>query len=714
MSRDSAAGIAAAAAGVALLLFLNGGAPGLRLHWIPFLLAPAVATAAFLAVRRRRGDGAVEPNEVPPPRWVSVGLWSAALLFLLSGAAAEGSSFFLHWAPGNGLMRSGLARFCLLTAVFLPLAALPRKATWAGPCAAYLFSLALCLQRLGHATGWAALYRDDHPSFMYRFWVFAQSFPQLVYYDPFWNGGGIATFLVSTAVTPLGLLFWPAWRWLPVQAAYTPVLAAAFLVVLPLMAAASVRLVRGSGAAAWSAATLALAVSQYHFLWFLHFGAVGASFALPFFLMACACLYRVLWLDRTDKRTAALLIPSAAFFLAWPPAALLASAAAAGAVASARRWSWKKIGFLAACAAILALLVLPFGLALLRHRDPLSFAQAGARSVALPAGLRQGLFQLRDHLVQMHPCLVYFGLLGVWFLPLRGARALFGTAIAVLALFAGWGEVWHPSLQLSRAGIVLAFAAILPAALWIGAWTDAPGPRFAPARAAALALLFLGGYNAARIYGNQGIAPYSTMTEEVREMVTWVRRNTPADGRILFAGPTVHGYGRGHVALLPVLTGREMMAVDYFHFSPKRVEYQYPPRAFRETPEDVYRFIDWYNVSDTLTYHAFWKGFFRSQTNAYEERITFPPKNRRTVFGVRRKPDPFLRGAGRVEAGINRLDVTLADPRAEAVLRYNWADGLRAAPPAEVFAHEVGSGIRFIGIRPNGSREVHIRYGRAP
>ena len=52
-------------------------------------------------------------------------------------------------------------------------------------------------------------------------------------------------------------------------------------------------------------------------------------------------------------------------------------------------------------------------------------------------------------------------------------------------------------------------------------------------------------------------------------------------GSSLFAGETVHGYGGGHVAVLAYLTGRQMMACDYYAFSPDLVEYNYPPREWR-------------------------------------------------------------------------------------------------------------------------------------
>jgi len=70
-------------------------------------------------------------------------------------------------------------------------------------------------------------------------------------------------------------------------------------------------------------------------------------------------------------------------------------------------------------------------------------------------------------------------------------------------------------------------------------------------------------------------------------------------------------------------------------------------------------------------------------------------------------------GAGRVEAGINRLDVYPDDPTSPLVIRYNWVDGLVCEPDAaRIEPYETGTSVQLIRIRPNGAERVRIRYGR--
>ena len=53
----------------------------------------------------------------------------------------------------------------------------------------FVGSQVACFHGLLSTTGGEALYRTDHPSFMFRLFEFTRTFPQLVNYNPYWNGG---------------------------------------------------------------------------------------------------------------------------------------------------------------------------------------------------------------------------------------------------------------------------------------------------------------------------------------------------------------------------------------------------------------------------------------------------------------------------------------------------------------------------------------------
>ena len=106
--------------------------------------------------------------------------------------------------------------------------------------------------------------------------------------------------------------------------------------------------------------------------------------------------------------------------------------------------------------------------------------------------------------------------------------------------------------------------------------------------------------------------------------------------------------------------------------------------------------------------------FFRKHPDLCEEVWTFGERRRKSIFRIKREQTFFVKGSGRVDAAINELTVTLDHPVEEAVLRYNWTDGLSAEAPVEIYPCDMGQDVRFIGIRPHGCSAFRIRYTKWP
>jgi hypothetical protein len=664
--------------------------------WIPF-----VAGYAYLRWRRSPDDRPGLPAAGP-----ALALWLGLLLLLVSHTATRSGFFFMHWADAGASpagVRGWVGRFFVASLpAALALIFVRRRRAWL-PGLLLLIGVAACAGTFLRETSGVALYRDDHASFMYRLWVFGKTFPQLPYYDPNWNGGREASYLVASGVVAPALPFWPLWRWLPVHQVYTPVLTMLFIVGVPALAVGSVRLAGGTWRAAWCGGVLALGLSRGYFVWLLHFGTIGYCFSAVACMPLCAGLYRVLWLDRREWWLAVVLVTSAYLFLCWPIHVLGAGAVLLSALASARVWTWPKWRFLLGCAAAVALLHLPSATVSLFLADVRGLTSLPARKLPLLTRLWDAWSGVRETLIGAHPLLVIFGLGGLAALRPVGLRVVYGSVALAMLLFAVAGETWKPELQGLRVLYTLLFAMVLPAAGWLGDLLDRAGPRWAPVGGSVLALLALGLWNTQKIYGNKG---------HVREMSGWIRAHTPPDARILFAGATVHAYGGGHVAYLVPLTGREMMACDYFHFSNRLVEYEYPPRAFRRTTADMRRFMDLYNVSHVITHYDRWARYFRAHPDTYQEVHRFEARSPKYVFRVLRDVEPFHRGRGSVSSDINRLDVRVEDPGEPVVLRYHWADALQADAPVELYPVDVAEGIQFIGAHPRGTASFTIRYRR--
>jgi hypothetical protein len=391
----------------------------------------------------------------------------------------------------------------------------------------------------------------------------------------------------------------------------------------------------------------------------------------------------------------------------------MAVPAGLAAAVSFRDWTPRRFGLLAAGAAGAVLLLLPGWHGVLTHTDIGGFVAASPKGGPGWPEFVQGLERLRLHLWGGNPILVAFGIAGVACLRSGTDRRVFGVTIAGLAVLAGWGILWNPELQLQRAGIPMLFAAVLPAALWAERLLAIRAPAVIPLRAALLAALILGVYATSRVYRNQGPAPYTVLDEDARHTAEWIRETAPEESRVLFAGSTVHGYARGHVAYLPVLTGRSMMACDYYHFSPAMVEYDYPPKIFRSSEEAVFEFFDLYNVSTVLTFHDRWKRFFRNHPDRVEETGAFGTTGRRVGFRLLRPPPGwFLQGSGEVRQEVNALRVRVDDPGAPVVLRFNWVDDLRPDAPAVIRPYDAGRGVKLIELDPRGRSEISLRWSQ--
>lgn len=716
--------LAAGASGLALVFtlaineHLRAGVMLFPAHarWWALAMVLLPAAAAWVAFNRMGGLPRLSRRRWKAEFPYGV-LVACTALALVSGAVLHPWTYFSGWLPvpdrGLGNWTAGLPRFVLLTAALTPLLIRPRRRLDRGLWVLLAAAQLACLIAFYRTTGGAALYKDDHPSFLFRLWEFSRTFPQYLNYNPWWNGGAVNAYCTSSGTGALGLPLLPLWRFFAIHKVYTTGLALVYILAMPWLAAASLRIMGANRSAAACAGLLTLGVSRHFFLWLLHYGTVCAPLVAFFTLPVAACLYRVIWLDRREKWLAAALVVSAGMLLQWPPGGLMAFPIVAGFLLSWRQWSWKKIRFLLVCGGLvlvlcsrLLLVILLKGGTVVSH-----VLEPGSASSSLEpmVALTQGFDFLVAHLQEGHPLILFLGFAGLVSLSARSMRRWFWPMLLGFALLTGWGPQLKPKLELGRMAIPMMFLAVGPAAAACSRLLRGTDWRLAPARAALIVLLGLGGWNVSRIYANHSRAPYRVMKDEIREFAARLREEVPEGGRVMFAGAMVHYFGRGHVAYLPVLTGREMMAVDYYHFPMSYVKYEYPPDGFNESPEAVLEFIRLYNVTHVVTFHDRWKAAFRGLEDQAEELEGYEAV-RASVFRMRREPSLFIRGTGRVTADFSRIDVQVDAPEAEAVLGYNWAEGLSVPEPVELFPWEAGNGVRLIGIRPNGQTAFRIRY----
>ncbi len=691
----------AVALGILLVVILYSGGIPLRPQRWPLLLwlAPALLVTWRNSPRKRL--------LIRDPLCV---LTVILTIYLLGSAGDYPLFYYLGWTRTGDSYRffaTWLERTLILTTVlFFVMRTVKLHCGWILLCG-LLFMQAAMFIALWRATGGEPIYRVDHPAFYYRLWSFGQTMPRFIYYDPHWNGGKVMPYLVASGILSPGAFLWPVWRWIPTEQAYTPAFGFLFIIVLPLVAAWSTRIMRMKPVAAVIAALLVLGVSHFYFIHLLHYGTMGSLFAVAFLMPFSACLYRMVWMDSPRFWEPIVLVVSGFFLLLWPPTTIMAVPLGLALAASMHRLDRRRLLRLAVPGLVLLLLGLLPALSLLRHSEVGRFTETTQSLVNIDT-LKAGWNGLRDHLRQAHPLLLFLGIAAVPLARRRSERIWWGIIFGVSILIATFGKEWRATLQLDRVFINVLFLACLPAAAMI-ARAFRHSNRKRPLQAAFFSmLLFMGGYNATRYYGNRGTAGFQTMTTELREIITHLKEDMPRDGRLMFAGAAVHGYSGAKVAALPIYVGREMLSCDYYGFSPRLVEYDYPPPEWRRHgPGKLFQFMEVYNITHIMTYHDNWKEVFRRYPEQYSETMTFGEK---TIFRVKRPSTMLLKGEGKVTAELNRIHLVLPYPQDKVVLKYNWVDGLEADNGVELQPYPVDPTVNLISVKPGSNLEVILRY----
>lgn len=699
-----------------LVILLNHGAPYFHFVYLVYFMLPVLSNLFFIR-RSHPHENNIEVNK--QELTIITGIFITGIAACLISTAPDNIWFyFSRWFPSKSgeysWHRAGIVRFCILWLIFTPYLFYIKK-----PYYLILFILVIstivCATTFWHVTGGKPLYNDDHPSAMHRLWSFSRIFPKIIYYDPFWNGGVVNVTIVSSGLIPLGLFFVPFLQFFSLEQLYTPLLIIAYIFVIPCIAFFSVRLMGGNKTSSLIGAILGLGVSQLYFLWLLHFGTVGAIFCQSFIMLVMACLYRVLWLDKYNWRIGVLLVFTVFCLFSWPGNVFVALPLAISILFSIHRLTKEKFCFLLKLSLIIVLLLTPLILSIVLQSRAEKFITMNIAKPTFTMILSSGWQTLKHFLLRTNPALIFLGIAGLWFLPNKGIKHFWGPVVIILLVIGSWGSHWKPQFQLERMLLPLCYVTVLPSALMIGTFLEKPGPKTTLlARTMLLAFIAITGVNTKYFYKNNPPITFRTMPQYMKQMVEWTKTNLKQDSRLMFSGKTLHGYGGGHVAFLSVMTSREMMACDFYHFSPHLQEYEYPPREFRINEENVARWMELYNVGAVITYHEYWKTFFRKHPELYEESATFGEKLPKTVFVIKRDCGMFLKGSGRVKAALNKLEVSIDNPNDTAVIKYNWNKRLRTNSPAEIYPYDAGNNVHLIGIRPNGCSAVTIRYRGFP
>ncbi len=578
---------------------------------------------------------------------------------------------------------------------------------------------------VGKAVPWGF----DHPSFQFRLKEFGDLFPfTLGGYNPWWNAGTEHFVGAATGAHAYGMLNLAWLKFMDPHLLYGPALVFWFVFGFPWLGVVSARAAGIGRSGALCAGILMCGVSREVFMWMWHYGTIGAMTSTMMVLPVMSLGYRLAVLRRGGWGTALALALAAWLMCLWPPGLFTCAGLLLGWLWNARRWTWRSTRWLFAAGALALVLLAPwFWVAKVLYPG---VAEHLGTAVALPEWgviAANGAVRLGMALQEWHPALVFLGLGGALFAAPRDMRRWSLPVLLLLGAIAGWSREFKPLSQMDRMAIPMAVAAVLPAAALCGRLFETPDDRGglprrrvylqSLAQGLVLAALLMGLVRVHRYYSNRDHTGVKmrTLSPELAAFADWIRAEVPEDGRLGFAGPAVHFYGGGNIAYLSVLTGREMMADDYYGFAKGMVEYNYPPVPYRKSVEGFVFFSQAYGITHWVSMIPVALDFFAAHPEQFEPVQTMPMSKRRIgIFRVKEAgaSSRFFEGEGRVVVQDNRIEVLPSDPSAaRVVIRYNWRDGLFCRTPgAAIEPFEVDENLRFIAVHPGGADRIVIGY----
>jgi hypothetical protein len=293
--------------------------------------------------------------------------------------------------------------------------------------------------------------------------------------------------------------------------------------------------------------------------------------------------------------------------------------------------------------------------------------------------------------------LLVFGSLGTWKLLKNEYRALgvlLAGALITLCIVSYFGSLmpllrgWQPLRFKVPFDLFLALATAYLLAEW-----RAKRLLAVPAYAVPL-LLVIGAISFVTnllITESQGKMKLRThLSPEVQDIVNWIGRDAPADGRVLFeesGDETGFVYDGTYLSsLVPHLTGRQLIGGpinlynDRHHFAEFHSGQMFKKDVQTLTDGDLRDYLRLYNIGAVVAFHP--ASLQRLQAIpglvTLEQRIG--PVH---LMKVNQPLTWFVAGEGKVKAGLNRLELSeiIGD---EVILKYHWVEGLTASPSTRI------------------------------
>lgn len=536
---------------------------------------------------------------------------------------------------------------------------------------------------------------DDHPSFLYRLWLLKSEFPQIPFYYPGWNAGIDQRDFFATGSLNVFLLFAPFIYLLPIDQFYSELITAVLFLLPAFSLYLAARLLHFRPTTALFACCLGLCSSLLWYRWGLKYGTMGFIASSSLVPLNLALVSRLLTAPRgMSTRLYVLLFCTVSVMLLWSPSGLIFIPAAVYALfkirslCRERRFIYLAMGLIA--------VNLPWILLFMSVSKIGSFVQTAKPSYSTMAEepvakigkphleqapqsaselFKTTLKTLRQTSVSANPLLLFLTIPGL-FLLTRRSRLLWTIQSLWLLLLGAVIAQYRPQLELDRMLVVLAFISAIPASRSIQSIIAIRNSSIASrfAFASTFAFLVVSPLATGSLLRNRSFDTFSFAAPRMEQLQELIMAHT-GDGRAVFSGFVLHDFSHGHLAPLPLLTGKPIVASSPFHDQWTYKEL-FPKKVVDEGDSAIEALLDSYNATVVVAHEERWVEYFRSRRAKYQvlgEPLPF------TVFKrLQYVPTYFSKGSGQIlqqtySAVIVQLETTDAD------LKFSYFPFLRSS-----------------------------------
>ncbi|MCI5065954.1 hypothetical protein MRY87_09545 [bacterium] len=588
------------------------------------------------------------------------------------------------------------------------------------------------------------LFSDDNPTFLYRLLLLREHFPSIPFYNPLWNAGIDARDFFATGALNGFLLFSPLIYLTDLLSTYNILIILLLFFFVPGALFLAGRILRFSPLTCALASLLSLTSSLLWYRWALQFGTLGFITSSALLPIVLALGIQFLEERHLPLWKAALTVVAVSLMLLWSPSGLVCipllaiSLCALPKLFRQRWWPLTTILILAVNVPWITLFWSVSNVSSfldtphqevgeqapstdeLFYRDlnqeertvQSSRSQLSVGTVSRPRfSERKTVFKhkkepitfdgarkrLREALHNAHPLLWLFLVPGL--LLLSGYTRLIFTVTLLWLLGLGTvGALIKPQLELDRMLVILLSLASLPVARAISSVLEEK--RSSLTSFLTCGFLIAGIFSVGSVILNRSVVPISFQDEEVEEISAAVKEHA-GEGRTLFSGFILHDFSGGHLAPLPLMTGKPILASSPVHnlWSYQQI---FPKSFLERESEGIQEYLDLMNVSLVFAHEPKWRAFFERQPLLYHQvgRI-----GKFSFFTRSSSPESyFLEGSGEIlsqSSGSVRFRLTEPD----GVLRFQsfpfltvTQEGGTAPAGCHLSSRQIDADLRFVAL----------------